>query len=205
MNLMVWIAVSCSTCLAYFLYAILYHNIFYNPGDLGDMISGMAAFVLLPSFFIAWTKDKRDDKRKRQELAIDVATKQMEADMHLFEHLNHQFDSYGRSLRYMLDKKTNIKPPVTWKKWQDENGDNDIFGYLKVGYFSKKSAESTLDKISQEENFKHICRRFCMHVDIVIEDWEKLNQRLRRNSEDMDIIRTHPVCEIREYLRSKIM
>lgn len=122
----------------------------------------------------------------------------------MFEHLNKEFGHYGEGIRYLLENKTNLKPNVTWSFWKKENDNysDSVFRYLKVSYFDSDSSKKTLKEIKTKENIQHVCRQFCSHVDIIIEDWERLNRTVGRNNQTTEHIKSHPVCVIREYLKS---
>ena len=196
-----WIITSFVISAVYITYAALNHNIFANPGDFGDLLAGISAFISLPGILIVLFQNARDEKRRRKEFSIDIHGRQLQTDMHVFEHLNQQFDEYGHDIRYMLKSTKDIKRKVTWDKW--ENKDN-VWAYIKASYFNIEHKQHNLKAIASEKNVVFVCRRFCAHVDIVIGDLEKLNKKLNRNPELMKAVKTHPVCVVAEELKKTL-
>jgi len=194
-----WMLVTLVISMSYFFFK--FEEILNSPGDLGDFLAGAFTFITFPAFFISLNQHFINEKNKKREFGINVASNQLQADLHLFEHLNREFDTYGADIRYQLGNCTGLKPKLNWQKWKDENGNKNPFGYLKISYFDGYSKNKTLDEIRNQKNIQYVCNRFCAHFDIIIEDWERLNKRVRRNPKTIEQIKSHPVCTIRDCLK----
>ena len=152
--LMVWLVCSVIASAAYLGYAIYFWGILNDPSILGDLVSGMAAFISLPSIFLV-LKERRDDeiKERKKELQEkqdkdeqrrreDVAQmfRAVESVYAFPEHLS----KYGFTLLHLLEsiavqKEANIsKPAILWEDWHNQS---DVFGYLRTCYFKPREKE----------------------------------------------------------------
>lgn len=197
----IWILTSLVFAVGYVAYAAAYHDLFRSPGEFGDTLSGLTAFVSLPGIFLFLVQHHKEEWQQRRREARDNRTRKLSAIMDVYGHLNHEFFDYGMDLKYQIEDVLKLEPKKPLQQWENPK---NIFGYLKANHFSTDRLDNTLRKIESRAATVYLCRRLCAHVDTLMASVESFNNALthpKQRQAFVDSIQKHPVYEISAHLR----
>ena len=162
-----------------------------TPGDFGDFLGGVVAIITVPVFLLAYLQ-------KRGEQIAEARARRLQMTMDVYEHLNTQFEGYGQDIKYQIENVFKFKPTV--KDWPEGY---DIFSYLRVNYFSKEDVRlEILEKFSNRDQTKTVCKRFCNHMQSLLYSIKKLNENLEDNEHVIKSFTTHPVCVVYKHIKT---
>lgn len=157
--LMVWLVGSVIASAAYLGYAIYFWGILNDPSTLGDLVSGMAAFISLPSIFFVLLQEKKREKKYQEDKVLQQKREDVAQHFSVVNEiysLQEKFQKYGLTIIHLLEDmdegRLRSKNAPTWHEWHNPDG---VFEYLRAAYFSAGRKKNFVKNLSENlKNYK---------------------------------------------------